>query len=200
MERFRAGFTDLADPRTGNAQRHDLLEIVLIALAATLAGAETCVDMAEFGRAKEPFLRRFLALPGGIPSHDTFSRLFRLLDPAVNAGRNLPRSAEVNAPPALSGAGCSADGSSAARSMGLRAATRARPEERRRQRDHGPARASGPALPRRLHRDRRRHALPEGDRPGDPRPGRRLCAGVERQPAGAARGRPRAARRSGGPA
>ena len=57
------------------------MEILLIALAATLAGAETCVDMAAFGRAKEPFLRRFLSLAGGIPSHDTFSHLFRLLDP-----------------------------------------------------------------------------------------------------------------------
>jgi predicted transposase YbfD/YdcC len=52
MERFRACFADLADPRTGNAQRHDLLEILLIALAATLSGAETWVDMAEFGRAR----------------------------------------------------------------------------------------------------------------------------------------------------
>jgi hypothetical protein len=83
MERFRACFGDLVDPRTGNAQRHDLLEILLIALAATLCGAETCVDMALFGQAKEPFLRRFLRLKGGIPSHDTFSRLFRLLDPAA---------------------------------------------------------------------------------------------------------------------
>ena len=81
MERFRECFDDLIDPRTGNAQRHDLVEIVLIALAATLCGAETCVDMALFGRAKEPLLRRFLQLPGGIPSHDTFSRIFRLLDP-----------------------------------------------------------------------------------------------------------------------
>ena len=81
MERFRACFADLADPRTGNAQRHELLEILLIALCATLCGAETCVDMALFGEAKAPYLRRFLALPGGIPSHDTFSRLFRLLDP-----------------------------------------------------------------------------------------------------------------------
>ena len=62
----------LDDPRTGNAQRHDLLEILLIALCATLCGAETCVDMALFGETKEPFLRRFLRLPGGIPSHDTF--------------------------------------------------------------------------------------------------------------------------------
>ena len=83
MERLRACFADLADPRRGNAQRHDLLEILLIALAAMLAGAETCVDIAAFGRAKEPLLRRFLALPGGVASHDTFSRLFRLLDPAA---------------------------------------------------------------------------------------------------------------------
>lgn len=82
MERFRACFEDLVDPRSGsNAQRHDLLEILLIALAATLCGAEGCVDMALFGRAKEPLLRRFLRLEGGIPSHDTFSRIFRLLDP-----------------------------------------------------------------------------------------------------------------------
>jgi predicted transposase YbfD/YdcC len=81
MERFRVCFADLADPRTGNAQRHDLLEILLIALCATLCGAESCVDMALFGRAKARFLGRFLRLPGGVPSHDTFSRLFRLLDP-----------------------------------------------------------------------------------------------------------------------
>jgi len=94
MERFRACFAELDDPRTGNAQRHDLDEIVMIALLAILCGAETCVDpgsgsagpragMALFGRSKEPLLRRFLHLPGGIPSHDTFSRVFRLLDPAA---------------------------------------------------------------------------------------------------------------------
>jgi len=81
MEWFRACFGDLVDPRTGNAQRHDLLEILLIALAATLCGAESCVDMALFGRAKGPLLRRFLRLEGGVPSHDTCSRIFRLLDP-----------------------------------------------------------------------------------------------------------------------
>lgn len=83
MEVFRGCFADLADPRTGNAQRHELLEILLIALAATLSGAESCVDMALFGRTKAPLLRRFLRLPGGVPSHDTFSRLFRLLDPTA---------------------------------------------------------------------------------------------------------------------
>jgi predicted transposase YbfD/YdcC len=81
MEGFRACFADLVDPRRGNAQRHELDEIVMVALLAMVSGAETCVDMALFGRSKEALLRRFLRLPGGIPSHDTFSRVFRLLDP-----------------------------------------------------------------------------------------------------------------------
>ncbi len=83
MEGFRACFADLVDPRRGNAQRHELDEIVMLALLALVSGAETCVDMALFGRSKEALLRRFLRLPGGIPSHDTFSRVFRLLDPAA---------------------------------------------------------------------------------------------------------------------
>jgi predicted transposase YbfD/YdcC len=83
MEGFRACFADLVDPRRGNAQRHELDEIVMVALLAMVSGAETCVDMALFGRSKEALLRRFLRLPGGIPSHDTFSRVFRLLDPAA---------------------------------------------------------------------------------------------------------------------
>jgi hypothetical protein len=58
-------------------------EIVMLALLALVSGAETCVDMALFGRSKEALLRRFLRLPGGILSHDTFSRVFRLLEPAA---------------------------------------------------------------------------------------------------------------------
>ena len=68
------------DPRAGNA-RHDLSEVLFIAFAAMLCGAETCVDMAEFGAAKQEVLCRVLALEHGVPSHDTFSRVFRLLDP-----------------------------------------------------------------------------------------------------------------------
>ena len=83
MEGFRACFADLQDPRRGNAQRHELDEIVMVALLAMVSGAESCVDMALFGRSKEALLRRFLRLPGGILSHDTFSRVFRLLDPAA---------------------------------------------------------------------------------------------------------------------
>ena len=80
MEEFEACFSDLEDPRDSNA-RHDLLEILVIAQCTMLCGGEDCTDMELFGRAKEPFLRQFLRLPHGIPSHDTFSRVFRLLDP-----------------------------------------------------------------------------------------------------------------------
>lgn len=80
MRKFRRIFRRVADPRADNTQ-HNLLEVLVIALAAVLCGAESCSDMAEFGRAKEGLLRRFLRLEHGIPSHDTFSRVFRLLDP-----------------------------------------------------------------------------------------------------------------------
>jgi predicted transposase YbfD/YdcC len=80
LDMFHECFGDLADPRADNA-RHELVEIVFIALLATLCGATTCSDMEEFGLAKEPLLRTILTLEHGIPSHDTFSRVFRLLDP-----------------------------------------------------------------------------------------------------------------------
>lgn len=69
------------DPRTGNAQRHGLLDMLVIALSASVCGAESCVDFAEFAEDRELLLREFLSLENGLPSHDTFSRLFRLLDP-----------------------------------------------------------------------------------------------------------------------
>ena len=80
MDTFHECFGDLADPRAANA-RHELVEIVFIALLATLCGATSCSDMEEFGLAKEPLLRAILTLEHGIPSHDTFSRVFRLLEP-----------------------------------------------------------------------------------------------------------------------
>jgi hypothetical protein len=73
----------MPDPRRGNAQRHELLDILTIALVASVCGAESCVDFAEFAEDREPRLREFLGLEGGLPSHDTFSRVFRLLDPAA---------------------------------------------------------------------------------------------------------------------
>lgn len=80
MRGFISIFEDVEDPRAGNA-RHDLLELLFVALAAVLCGAESCADMADFGEAKEDVLREVLRLEHGIPSHDTFSRVFRLLDP-----------------------------------------------------------------------------------------------------------------------
>lgn len=82
MDRFRESFSGLEDPRTGNARRHDLTEILMIALCTALCGGDSCVDMADFAEAKEDVLREFLTLENGPPSHDTFSRVFRLLDPA----------------------------------------------------------------------------------------------------------------------
>lgn len=76
-------FSELPDPRSGNATRHDLLEVVTIALVASVCGAESCVDFADFARDREGLFREFLTLENGLPSHDTFSRLFRLLDPAA---------------------------------------------------------------------------------------------------------------------
>ena len=80
MESFTDAFSSLPDPRAGNV-RHDLMEVVFIALAATLCGAQSCVDMALFARSKEIFLREIVEMPHGPPSHDPFSRVFRLIDP-----------------------------------------------------------------------------------------------------------------------
>ena len=80
MDDFSAYFGEVDDPRAGNA-RHNLLELIFVALAAVLCGAEDCTDMAEFARAKLGLLRQVVDLEHGPPNHDTFSRVFRLLDP-----------------------------------------------------------------------------------------------------------------------
>src|ERR1700761_7799426 len=64
---------DLPDPRSGNARKHKLLDVLTIALTASICGAESCVDFADFARDRETLFREFLELPGGPPSHDTFS-------------------------------------------------------------------------------------------------------------------------------
>jgi predicted transposase YbfD/YdcC len=61
--------------------RHKLIDILVIAVCATICGAETWTEMEEFGEAKESWFRQFLELPNGIPSHDTFRRVFMLLKP-----------------------------------------------------------------------------------------------------------------------
>lgn len=84
MEAFRTIFAVLDDPRDRNTC-HELHEVLFLAFAAALCGAQNCVEIAEFGRAKLPLLRTFLTLKHGSPSHDTVSRLFRLLDPQAFA-------------------------------------------------------------------------------------------------------------------
>ncbi len=74
MSWFASAFDSLPDPRTGNAQRHDLLEVLTMALAAAVCGAETCSDFADFAVDREALFREFLRLENGVPSHDTFSR------------------------------------------------------------------------------------------------------------------------------
>ena len=81
MDQFIACFEGLEDPRTGNAGLHDFHELLMIALCTVLCGGQGATDMEEFASSKEPFLRSFLELKNGLPSHDTFSRLFRFLDP-----------------------------------------------------------------------------------------------------------------------
>ena len=81
MDGFRDCFSGVEDPRSGNARRHDLQELLVIALCTVLCGGESCVDMADFAEEKEAFLREFLILENGLPSHDTFSRVFRALEP-----------------------------------------------------------------------------------------------------------------------
>jgi predicted transposase YbfD/YdcC len=80
MQRIQDLFSGVSDPRAANRQ-HDFVTVLTIALLATLCGGENCSDMADFARSKQKLLRRMLHLPHGVPSHDTFSRVFRHLDP-----------------------------------------------------------------------------------------------------------------------
>jgi predicted transposase YbfD/YdcC len=73
-------FADLDDPRVARAQRHSLLAVIAIALCGVICGAESWVEIAEFGRTKAAWLATFLDLPHGIPSHDTIGRVFAALD------------------------------------------------------------------------------------------------------------------------
>jgi predicted transposase YbfD/YdcC len=85
-----AYFADLPDPRIDRTKQHSLLDVLSVALCAVLSGADSFEDIAAFGREREDWLKTFLALPNGIPSHDTFNRVFAALDPkrfAVCVGR-----------------------------------------------------------------------------------------------------------------
>ena len=74
-------FAKLTDPRTGHAKRHKLIDVIVIAICAVICGADSWVDVEMFGKAKKDWFSRLLELPNGIPSHDTFGRVFARLDP-----------------------------------------------------------------------------------------------------------------------
>ena len=80
MGKLKSHFRKLRDPRAANAS-YELAEILFIALAAVLCGAQSATDMADFGRRKIALLRQFVPLKKGVPSHDVFSDVFRMLDP-----------------------------------------------------------------------------------------------------------------------
>jgi len=74
-------FKDLADPRIDRTKDHDLIDVLIIAVCCLLCAGESFNDMEDFGKAKEEWFKGFLKLRHGIPSHDTFNRVFQALDP-----------------------------------------------------------------------------------------------------------------------
>lgn len=77
---MQSHFGTIKDPRI-SSREHKLIDIIIIAICAVICGANDWVGVETFGKAKEEWLRTFLDLPNGIPSHDTFGRVFRRLDP-----------------------------------------------------------------------------------------------------------------------
>ncbi len=96
MHIFLSAFDEVPDPRVSNV-RHDLGELLVIAFVSVLCGSTSCAEMAAFGRAKESFFKNFLKLKHAIPSHDTFSEVFRIIvsdghAPLIFALRSVVRS------------------------------------------------------------------------------------------------------------
>jgi len=80
LEALITEFEAVEDPRDPCRVEHRLIDILVIAVCAVLGAAESFEDMADYGRCKHDWLKRFLALPNGIPSHDTFRRVLMLID------------------------------------------------------------------------------------------------------------------------
>ena len=74
-------FSAIPDPRIDRQKAHSLIDILVVGICGAICGADSWVGIAEFGRAKEDWLKTFLSLPNGIPSHDTFGRVFSLISP-----------------------------------------------------------------------------------------------------------------------
>jgi predicted transposase YbfD/YdcC len=81
LSALTASFRSLPDPRVERTKQHLLVDIMAIAICAVVCGADAWTEVEDFGKIKKKWLKRFLALPNGIPSHDTFGRVFAALDP-----------------------------------------------------------------------------------------------------------------------
>ena len=80
LEAMEEHFSKVSDPRKDRTKEHKLLDIIVIAICAVICGAEGWTDIENFGNSKLPWLKTFLELSNGIPSHDTFGRVFSMLD------------------------------------------------------------------------------------------------------------------------
>lgn len=78
---FLNHFGTLTDPKIDRSKKHLLIDIIAIAILAVISGADRWVGIETYGQAKYEWLSEFLDLPNGIPSHDTFSRVFARLNP-----------------------------------------------------------------------------------------------------------------------
>jgi hypothetical protein len=76
-------FAELKDPRMNRTRLHSLTDILAIAIFAVICGADGWAQVAKFGRCKLKWFKTFLDLPNGIPSHDTFGRVFAALEPSA---------------------------------------------------------------------------------------------------------------------
>jgi predicted transposase YbfD/YdcC len=213
MRIFLSAFEGVPDPRASDA-RHDLGELLVIAFVPGLCGSSYCAEMAAFGRAKEPLFRGFLKLKHTIPSHDTFTDVFRMIDPrALDAafgkvladvaaflqdgdviaidGKVLRRARDksegARTRMTVSPLSRTAASDAGHRSRGSRRGTR------------GCDRSPGSDRPAREGRDRRRSPLQSPHGRDHQRPRRRLVPGPEGQPAVASVRCTRMLRRQGRP-
>ena len=74
-------FSKLTDPRIDRTKEHKLIDLLTIAICGMICGADNWVAMEQYGKSKQEWLKQFLELPNGIPSHDTIARVFARLDP-----------------------------------------------------------------------------------------------------------------------
>ena len=186
MEYFEA----LEDPRIDRCKRHQLLDIITIAICAVICGADSWVYVEMFGKSKEAWFRTFLDLPNGVPSHDTFGDVFSRLDPDrfQECFQECFQEWSQGVAELLPGEVVAIDGKTLRRSHDKRAGKQAIhlvsawasantltlgqvKTDRKSNEITAIPRLAGDAGVERVHRNHRCHGVPEGDSPGDCGPG-----------------------------